>query len=99
MWTPWGHAISPAIMLAARAAAHADVDCDGGRGGYRFQTSDGWFQSDKLKHFLVDDGLHIAVHLLAPRFVLLLARLHQKLVELRILPARLVPHGIRLEEL
>src|ERR1700744_1162788 len=53
MWTPWGHAISPAIMLAASAAAHADVDCDGGRGGYRFQTSDGWFQSDKLKHFAV----------------------------------------------
>jgi uncharacterized protein YfiM (DUF2279 family) len=53
MLTTWGHGISLAIMLAASAAAHADVDCDGGRGGYRFQTSDGWFQSDKLKHFAV----------------------------------------------
>src|ERR1700742_4015647 len=53
MLTTWGHGISLAIMLAASAAAHADVDCDGGRGGYRLQTSDGWFQSDKLEHFAV----------------------------------------------
>lgn len=49
----WRHGIWLAMMLAVSTAAHADVDCSGGRGGYRLQTSDGWFQSDKLKHFAI----------------------------------------------
>ena len=53
MTTTRRHGIALAMLLAASTAAHAGVDCDGGRGGYRFQTSDGWFQSDKLKHFAV----------------------------------------------
>ncbi|MBW9105684.1 hypothetical protein [Paraburkholderia phenoliruptrix] len=53
MCTTWRHGICVALMLAASTAVHADVDCGGGRGGYRMQTSDGWFHSDKLKHFAV----------------------------------------------
>ncbi|CAB3635908.1 hypothetical protein [Paraburkholderia rhynchosiae] len=51
MSTTWRHGICVALMLAASTAAYADVDCGGGRGGFRMQTSDGWFQSDKAKHF------------------------------------------------
>jgi putative lipoprotein len=53
MSTKWRHGIWLATMLTVSAAAHADIDCNGGRGGYRMQTSDSWFHSDKLKHFAV----------------------------------------------
>lgn len=53
MITIWRHGIALAMLLATSTAAYAEVDCDGGHGGYRLQTSDGWFQSDKLKHFAV----------------------------------------------
>ncbi len=49
--------------------------------------------------FLVDHGLHVGIHLLAPGLVGLGARGHQQLVELGTLPARLVPRCVGLEEL
>src|SRR6185503_12550992 len=49
--------------------------------------------------FLVDEHLHVGVHLLALRVVGLGARRDHELVELLVLPSRLVPRRIRLEEL
>lgn len=56
------------MLLPASAAAYADFDCSGGRGGFRMQTNDAWFGRDKLKHFgglgawLARDTEHPVIH-------------------------------------
>ncbi|QBQ97649.1 hypothetical protein [Paraburkholderia pallida] len=44
--------LSAAVLLVASAAAHADLQCSGTRGGFRFE-SDSWTGTDKLEHFAV----------------------------------------------
>ncbi|MCG5073656.1 hypothetical protein [Paraburkholderia tagetis] len=41
-----------ASLLIASTAAHADLQCSGTRGGFRFE-SDSWGSTDKLEHFAV----------------------------------------------
>ncbi len=41
------------LLIISSAAAHAALDCEGSRGGFRFQTNDSWTGTDKLEHFAV----------------------------------------------
>lgn len=41
-----------AALLMVSATAHADLQCSGSRGGFRFE-SDSWVGTDKLEHFAV----------------------------------------------
>jgi putative lipoprotein len=47
----WTRGICVAMLLAASPMANAGFDCNTSHGGYRLQTSDNWFGTDKAEHF------------------------------------------------
>ncbi|MEM5353429.1 hypothetical protein VOI32_35525 [Paraburkholderia caribensis] len=53
MSTYWRQGITLALIMATSTAVWAGVDCNSSRGGFRVQTSDDWFGTDKLEHFAV----------------------------------------------